>query len=341
MRPAFIALVLSACSFSEAVPPPAPDAPSAMTPPTSTVIEWLGDALVQREGYALPADRVLAGAPVDICVQTYPALSAVRTTLQLSDQTMEMSPVRDDAGPFQHNRLWCAQLADLPEGSLALQLVAEDAGGAIRTLALPLTVARDVALFAAAPDLASWRMAGPGSFALTADRAAIAAQPIQDLGLYWAAIPTPADFDLALDWQLSRTDDNSGVFIRFRDPDTFGYDNPAWVGVHDGLEIQIDDTARPDGADVHRTGALYEQPATTYVRPSTSTPGVWRHFAISVRGERVTVLLDNQLVSDTTFGGDPQYPDRALPSASGAPRFIGLQTHTGAVAFRNVRLSLP
>lgn len=314
-----------------------------MPPPTSTVIEWLGDALVQREGYALPADRVLAGAPIDVCVQSYPASSAIRTTLRLPDRSVAMSIVRDDAGPFQHNRLWCAPLADLPaEGPLALQLVAEDASGAVRTLELALTIARDISLLSSATtDLAFWRMAGPGSFAPTADGSAIVAQPMQDLGLYWAAIPTPADFDLALDWQLARTDDNSGVFLRFRDPDTFGYDNPAWVGVDDGLEVQIDDTARPDGADVHRTGALYEQPGGTYVRPTASTPGVWRHFAISVRGERVTVVLDNQLVSDTLFTGDPKHPDRALPGAPGAPRFVGLQTHTGAVMFRNVRLALP
>ena len=31
-------------------------------------------------------------------------------------------------------------------------------------------------------------------------------------------------------------------------------------------------------------------------------------------------------------------PDRALPSTPAEPRYIGLQSHTGAVAFRNVTL---
>jgi len=338
-------LAFTACSFGLADHGPAPSSDAeAVPPPTSTVIEYLGDAAVLRDGFVLPADRVLAGQPLDVCVQSYPTGSATRAfarwTRNAEPREFALAIAAEDAGPFGHNTLWCGQLAaaDLTD-SLALQLVAEDASGAVRTVDLAVTASTDIALFADPAHLATWRMAGPGAFTLDGNNA-IVAQPRQDLGLYWAAIPTPADFDLSLDWQLSRTDDNSGVFLRFRDPDSFGYDNPAWVGVHDGLEIQIDDTARPDGADVHRTGALYEQPGT-YVRPSDSLPGTWRHFEIAVRGARVTVTLDGALVSDTTFSGDPQYPDRARPSAPGAPRFIGLQTHTGAVMFRNVRLCLP
>jgi hypothetical protein len=184
-------------------------------------------------------------------------------------------------------------------------------------------------------DANSWRMAGDGAFAIATDL--VRAQPAGGLGLYWCAIPTPADFELELDAMLDRFDDNSGIFIRFRDPDSFGYENTAWVGVHDGLEIQIDEIARPDGADIHRTGAVYEQPST-FARAPDGVAGAWRHFTITVRGARVTVRIDGAQVTDLTFAGDLAHPDRAKPTAPGAPRFVGLQSDTGAVAFRHVRL---
>ena len=39
-----------------------------------------------------------------------------------------------------------------------------------------------------------------------------------------------------------------------------------------------------------------------------------------------------------TVGSDPAHPDRGLPSTASVPRFIGLQSHTGRVMFRNVRI---
>lgn len=205
-----------------------------------------------------------------------------------------------------------------------------------RDLEASPSTAEWIALFDGDPSqLAAWHMAGPGSFSL--EDGVLRAHPGPDLGLYWAAIPTPPDFELALEWQLDRFDDNSGVFVRFRDPQSFGYDNPAYVGVHDGLEIQIDQTARPDGADVHRTGAVYEQRGT-YTRPPDRPIKTWRRFEIRVTGPRIVVILDGQQVSDVTFGGDPDRPLRALPSTPDAPRFVGLQAHSGSPAFRNIRL---
>jgi len=37
------------------------------------------------------------------------------------------------------------------------------------------------------------------------------------------------------------------------------------------------------------------------------------------------------------FTGDPQSPQRGLPSTPQQPRFIGLQTHTGQVLFRRIQ----
>ena len=311
-----------------------------MTPPMRSAIEWLGDFELRRDGYAIAADKLLAGQPIEVCVQSFPMSAAVRATLSwiaAGGEPRESAMILDaeHAGPFGHNTRWCARLDILDVRDIALSVIAEDAAGAAVRAELSISPRAEIALFDTASDAAMWRMAGPGSFAIAGDT--MHAEPSSGLGLYWNTIPTPPDFELSLEAQLDRFDDNSGVFVRFRDPDGFGYDNPAWVGVHDGLEIQIDETARPDGADVHRTGAVYEQPSS-FVRAPDGVPGAWRRFDITVRGSRYIVRVDGVQVTDLLFAGDPERPDRAAPSKPGSPRFIGLQSHTGSVAFRRIHL---
>jgi hypothetical protein len=151
-------------------------------------------------------------------------------------------------------------------------------------------------------------------------------------------VPTPASFELALEFRLDEASDNSGVFVRFRDPESFGYDNAAWAAVHDGLEVQIDETARPDGAGVHRTGAFYELPGQVLSPRAARPPGEWNDYVIRARGSELSVDLNGQRVATLTYAGDASRPLRGLASLPGAPRFIGLQSHTGGVSFRRVRL---
>lgn len=63
-------------------------------------------------------------------------------------------------------------------------------------------------------------------------------------------------------------------------------------------------------------------------------PGQWNEFEIRVQGQTYTVLLNG--VQVTVF--DNPHAGRGMPSAPGAPSFIGLQTHTGRVSFRNIRM---
>ena len=58
-----------------------------------------------------------------------------------------------------------------------------------------------------------------------------------DLGLLWCTTPTPANFILKLEWLRWQHDANSGVFVRFPDPESKNFDNTAWVGVHFGFEV--------------------------------------------------------------------------------------------------------
>lgn len=181
-------------------------------------------------------------------------------------------------------------------------------------------------------DASKWRLAGSGAWPLV--DGAIVSEPGADLGLAWCTEPTPADFSLRLQFRLSSPDDNSGIFVRFPHPDSKNYGNTAWVPVDFGFEVQIDDKARPDGADMHRTGAIYGISNPNYSFVSSRAPGLWNDIQIDVKGQTYTVVLNGHQstrVTNTIAG-------RGLPSSLGAPSYIGVQAHTGRVAFRNMQI---
>ncbi len=175
----------------------------------------------------------------------------------------------------------------------------------------------------------------PGSFQVR--RGVLEGRTGTDLGLLWLTRPTPGRYILRLQWMMTAFDDNSGVFIGFPDPRNENYDNTAWVGVNFGFEIQIDELARPDNAAIHRTGAVYAFKGPTDGPLVVHPVGEWNDYEITVDGADITVALNAQVVTRFHFTGDPQSPRRGLPSTAQDPRFIGLQTHTGRVLFRNIQ----
>jgi hypothetical protein len=181
-------------------------------------------------------------------------------------------------------------------------------------------------------NLDGWEAAGQGSF-VVAD-GALQATGGADLGLLWSTTPTPADFILRCEWRQSQADDNSGVFIRFPNPNSKGYDNPAYVAVHFGFEVQIDETGAPDGAPQHRTGAIYDEPNQAFALQPALPVGQWNSYEIRVQADTYTVQLNGIQVTEFT---NP-HADRGVPSRPDAPRFIGMQAHTGVVAFRNIEI---
>jgi hypothetical protein len=110
------------------------------------------------------------------------------------------------------------------------------------------------------------------------------------MGLFWFTERRFANFVLDVDWQVSRVDDNSGVFVRFPDP---GVD--PWVAVDSGYEIQIHDTATEP---THQTGGVYSfaAPATVASNPA----GCWNHYAIACVGQRSEVVLNGSAVTRVT-----------------------------------------
>jgi hypothetical protein len=59
-----------------------------------------------------------------------------------------------------------------------------------------------------------------------------------------------------------------------------------------------------------------------------------------VQGQAYSVHLNGVPITHFTFvaGSDVLHPERGLPTTAHTPRYIGLQTHTGRVAFRHIQL---
>jgi choline dehydrogenase-like flavoprotein len=200
-------------------------------------------------------------------------------------------------------------------------------------------------------DTSKWRMttihnqapdrSNPGGMRVL--RGALETMPGNDLGLYWCTLKTPKNFILRLQWLRWHDDANSGVFVRFPDPESKGYNNSAYVPVDFGFEVQIDERRAPDGAAIHRTGAIYRgdnrtDGETLNLKPARGV-GEWNDYEIRVQEQQYTVLLNGEQVC--FFDNTNIYPGRGLPSAQGAPSFIGLQVYPDPrylVAFRRVRI---
>jgi hypothetical protein len=153
-----------------------------------------------------------------------------------------------------------------------------------------------------------------------------------DLGLLWHAVPAPADFELVLEFRQAELASNSGVFVRFPDLDGKRYDNTAFVAVDYGYEIQIDGVGAPDGADHHKTGAIYNVFDQAFSLVPARPAGEWNEYRITAIGAVYTVHLNG---TQTT-----RYASTSTTRGIESPSFIGLQIHpgNGDVAFRNVRI---
>src|SRR5437867_214566 len=227
---------------------------------------------------------------------------------------------------------------------------------------LPIPEAGFTYLFdGSAAQFANWEMAGGGSF-VPFGRTMIAQQDGRGIGLLFYKPQPFENFILRLDFLLphprGNNNDNSGVFVRFRDPrlpdpapDPIDPpNNTAFVAVHTGFEIQIDEEARgdtrfgePDGSFFSSTGAVYKIKALgtapgqqDYKNSQNLAARQWHHYEIEVNNQDYIVRLNGQEAtrfrrSNTDQRGKP-------PSVDPNSGFIGLQTHTGNVAFANVRI---
>jgi choline dehydrogenase-like flavoprotein len=160
-----------------------------------------------------------------------------------------------------------------------------------------------------------------------------------DMGIFWCTTPTPANFILKLQWLRWTHDSNSGVYLRFPDPDSKGYRNTAFVADDCGFEVQIDELGAPDGAAIHRTGAIYRKDGRTDGEKLTLKAargvGEWNDYEIRVEGQRYTVRQNGDVVC--VFDNTNLYANRGLASTPAAPAFIGLQVYANPRYFTRFR----
>ena len=215
-----------------------------------------------------------------------------------------------------------------------------------------------------------WLMAempGGGNRFVIVGRSLIA-QPGNGIGLLYYTGKQFNNFTLRLDFCLPHPrggfNDNSGVFVRFRDPrkpvlpGTPGPDVPgnlATVAVDTGYEIQIDEEARgdmrkneADGLFFNRTGAIYKIKTQgtaagqqNYTNNQPLASGVWHSYEIKVTDRTYEVRLNGK--PSTVFTANAADPNEKFrgrkKSEDGDSGFIGLQVHTGTVAFANIRIT--
>ena len=160
-----------------------------------------------------------------------------------------------------------------------------------------------------------------------------------DMGIFWCTKPTPANFILKLQWLRLTEDSNSGVYLRFPDPDSKGYNNTAFVSDDFGFEVQVDELGAPDGAGIHRTGAIYRKDNRTdhetLTQQAARPVGEWNDYEIRVQGQVYTVTLNGHQVC--VFDNTGVYPGRGLASTTAVPSFIGLQVYANPRYFVRYR----
>ena len=179
-------------------------------------------------------------------------------------------------------------------------------------------------------NLNEWQMAGKGKFVVLRaeeeeeEEQSIILRSEGGMGLLWYAKKMYRNFILELDWKTNHKSDNSGIFVRFPNPD-----NDPMIAVNNGYEIQIDDLAMPDGNPIHNTGAIYGFAAPSYSSKQIASKeaGQWNRFEIKVVDQSYSVILNNILI--TKFVGN-----RSLQG------YIGLQNHDSksTVSFRNIMI---
>jgi Domain of Unknown Function (DUF1080) len=179
-------------------------------------------------------------------------------------------------------------------------------------------------------NLNEWQMAGKGKFVVLKgeeeekEEQSIILQSEGGMGLLWYAKKMYCNFILRLDWKVNHKSDNSGIFVRFPNPD-----NDPMIAVNNGYEIQIDDLAMPDGNPIHKTGAIYGFAAPSYSSKQIASKegDQWNRFEIKVVDQSYSVILNNILI--TEFVGN-----RSLQG------YIGLQNHDSKskVSFRNIMI---
>ena len=139
-----------------------------------------------------------------------------------------------------------------------------------------------------------------------------------------------SDFELRVEWKIA-AGGNSGIGIRYP-----AKGDPA----HAGMEIQILDDDAPDYKNLQAaqyTGGVYYQ-VPPKAKPAKA-PGEWNRYVIRCQGPRIRIWLNGVEIQNVNVEEQTKGEGGHLP-LSQRPRngYVGLQSHTGPVEFRNIEI---
>ena len=182
-------------------------------------------------------------------------------------------------------------------------------------------------------DLTGWKHVGPGEMT-------VAGGLIETHGgmglLYWTGGKI-GHCKLRVVFKMRDFNDNSGVYIRIPlEP------REAWMPVHYGYEVQIDNHPETSGEDdYHITGTLYS--LTKPLAKPTKPGPEWNTMVITIYGPHTIVEVNGVKVTDY-HEGDPVPPRKFDFEPQVGPRpdegYFGLQNHSknDVVFFKEVSL---
>jgi hypothetical protein len=204
----------------------------------------------------------------------------------------------------------------------------------------------------------AWRQAGPGRFVRQPDGSVLSEG---GLGMLWYPEPF-GDVRLSFEFRDTRTDggrSNSGVFVRFPDPDEAAArpadqrfpcqtgsatTQPAWVAINCGHELQIYDG---DTGEVQKTGSVYNFAPLGLAQARPVATGVWSTYEVELTGGgdwTATIRRDGEVLQ--SFTNSPgQQASRAGDPPTDLRQFaeghIGLQNHGTAdrIQIRDVQVT--
>ena len=169
-------------------------------------------------------------------------------------------------------------------------------------------------------DLSGWKHVGDGH--MTVENGLIKTHGGMGL-LYWTGEKF-GDCTIRVVWRMQDENDNAGVFIRIPvEP------REAWMPVHYGYEVQIDNRPEVSGEDDHHyTGVLYSltKPLALPGKPGPE----WNTFEITLDGDRTIVMVNGVKVTEYKEG-DPvparKFDFEPLLGPRPDSGYIGLQNH--------------
>ncbi|WP_420807894.1 ThuA domain-containing protein [Amycolatopsis antarctica] len=265
----------------------------------------------------------------------------------------------DDESTWPSNEAFTAHVGEVTGGLVELGLITPEQrdtlnrAAADSAIGTPGHTGYESIFNGTADSLDGWSQAPSGEFSIQGDGSLRSGG---GLGMLWYADKNFGNFSMKLKFRDVAPEgarSNSGVFVRFPNPDTPLDQRPpgcgttgsartsaAWVAIYCGHEIQMYDG---DTGETQKTGSVYNFDPVTLDQSGATPKGTWNEYEIRVVGQHYTIIRNGVVINefDNTPGiessreGDPPTDLRQF-----ADGFVGLQNHsdTDLTEFRDIRV---